>query len=836
MGIMIKYLFRNLREKKFRTFIAVMSIAISAALLFASTSVTDTVVQMYTDSAKRYTGDADLVVRPKADSPSPFFTVKSDFASETDYRIEAVEGSGTYRGANNDTAVFKTVGMRYEDMQMMNPFTLAASQALQPFTGKQAVISQNSATKYGLALGDALALDFGGGVQETFTVAGIAQPTGIFREYGTDAFLLVPINAVRDTMQLASDQINALYIKAQQPERVQGLLKDLAQPYDGYAVREAVPLDEINREIGTISGLFLMLTLIISLMSIFIIYSSFKVIAVERVNVMGVFRSIGATKRTTSTILLTESLLYGIIGGLLGCGLGIGLLYGMAAIANGSLVEGATVAVAFTPVQMLVAFLVAVLLCLISSLVPIVKAARMPLKEILLGKLENNQPDLRPGVGKTLFGLLLVPLGVGLPFLAPPDLALPLNLVAVIVLVLGLLALVPLATPLFAKLCGPLWKLCFGNEGVLAMKNLRGNKSVQNNISLLAVAIAILLMLNTVISGVIQDLTDFYKKSVQFDIMTQAKGMDSAFEQKIKDVDGVRDAYGVYAAGNVEVVGQTGGIGLIEGADPAKYASYWNLYMFEDTQPLLDRLDDGRNIILNNVYKDKFGVAEGDAITLKTKSGDQSYTVIGFVVTRMNETRYAIVSPQNLQNDMQLTTFSTMLVQTEDGYVPRDVAKTIRTEFQAQSPQANAMQDIADNDISNNSKLFLVLQVFLCLAVLVGVLSVMNNLLISFLERKRALAMLRSVGMSRKQMVKMIFVEALSTGLIGGLLGLGGGLAMATIMPHVVEALGSYIAVRYDPLVLVASFIAGSVVTMAASITPALKSSRMNIIESIRME
>ena len=61
-------------------------------------------------------------------------------------------------------------------------------------------------------------------------------------------------------------------------------------------------------------------------MSVFIIYSSYKVITLDRLPIIGTFRSIGATKKAVTRILLLESLFYGCIGGLIGIPVGIFVL------------------------------------------------------------------------------------------------------------------------------------------------------------------------------------------------------------------------------------------------------------------------------------------------------------------------------------------------------------------------------------------------------------------------------------------------------------------------------------------------------------------------------
>lgn len=95
-------------------------------------------------------------------------------------------------------------------------------------------------------------------------------------------------------------------------------------------------------------------------MSVFIIFSSYKVITLERLPVIGTFRSIGASEKTTTKILLLESLIYGITGGLLSIPLGYGILK---LILNGlgeSLSMGIEIPMVVSPLNILLSCTVAV--------------------------------------------------------------------------------------------------------------------------------------------------------------------------------------------------------------------------------------------------------------------------------------------------------------------------------------------------------------------------------------------------------------------------------------------------------------------------------------------
>lgn len=84
---------------------------------------------------------------------------------------------------------------------------------------------------------------------------------------------------------------------------------------------------------------------------------------------------------------------------------------------------------------------------------------------------------------------------------------------------------------------------------------------------------------------------------------------------------------------------------------------------------------------------------------------------------------------------------------------------------------------------------------FSLLALLIGIFGVFNNLIISFLERRRSLAVLRSVGMSKNQALKMFFIEALTGGLIGGIIGALCGYILISISPLILRAIAGLLGI-----------------------------------------
>ena len=100
-----------------------------------------------------------------------------------------------------------------------------------------------------------------------------------------------------------------------------------------------------------------------------------------------------------------------------------------------------------------------------------------------------------------------------------------------------------------------------------------------------------------------------------------------------------------------------------------------------------------------------------------------------------------------------------------------------------------------------------------------GTFGVLNNMIISYLERKRTLAILRSLGMTRWKVMKMLVVEGFATGLLGGAAGTGAGVLILTrIIPYVIRATGSEMRIMLDISIMLYCFCAAVIISVLASV------------------
>jgi putative ABC transport system permease protein len=139
-----------------------------------------------------------------------------------------------------------------------------------------------------------------------------------------------------------------------------------------------------------------------------------------------------------------------------------------------------------------------------------------------------------------------------------------------------------------------------------------------------------------------------------------------------------------------------------------------------------------------------------------------------------------------------------------------------------------------DQLMTDIDTLLAVFYVLLALAVIVSLFGIVNTLVLSTFERTRELGMLRAVGMTRRQVRRMVRHESIITALLGAGLGMALGLGLAAIVTSVFSEEGLTFALPAGSLVAftVVAVIAG----VLAAILPARRAARLNVLSALAWE
>ena len=178
-------------------------------------------------------------------------------------------------------------------------------------------------------------------------------------------------------------------------------------------------------------------------------------------------------------------------------------------------------------------------------------------------------------------------------------------------------------------------------------------------------------------------------------------------------------------------------------------------------------------------------------------------------------------------------TYSHVDVHARDGVSQREVrdavARVLPIGFEAVTGQEASVP--ASDELRSSLEIFpRLLLWFSVVAVFVGSFVIVNTFSILVAQRTREVALLRAVGASRRQIRRLVLGEATGIGLIGSLLGLAVGAALATGLRALVNAVGGDGlpgGLVISPPAVVWAFAVGTLVTLASAYVPARRAARV---------
>ena len=237
--------------------------------------------------------------------------------------------------------------------------------------------------------------------------------------------------------------------------------------------------------------------------------------------------------------------------------------------------------------------------------------------------------------------------------------------------------------------------------------------------------------------------------------------------------------------------------------------------------------------------------AVGDSIGVSTVDGLRSFAITGVAkfasVSSIGGATIAIFDlPTAQQLFHKLGKLDEIQVAASKDVAPDQLASAIKPLLpptaKVETSQAKTTSEI--NDINKSTG---VVQKFLLgfgfIALFVGSFVIANTLSITIAQRVREFATLRTIGGSRRQVLRVVMLEAFVVGVIASILGLVLGLGLAKGLNELFKALGvefpaggTVVATR----TIVVSILAGVIVTLLASLRPAIKATRVPPIAAVR--
>ena len=145
--------------------------------------------------------------------------------------------------------------------------------------------------------------------------------------------------------------------------------------------------------------------------------------------------------------------------------------------------------------------------------------------------------------------------------------------------------------------------------------------------------------------------------------------------------------------------------------------------------------------------------------------------------------------------------------------------------------RAVAVRQIAETEMNLVGKINRFMLALAGITLVVGGFGVVNTMMASVHERIKDIGIMKAVGASRKQIVSMFIYEAIAVGMVGGIIGYIAGTLLSYVLgPLIFDGL----AVSYAPQYLLPALGLAILVTIVASVYPALRASHIRVADSLR--
>ncbi|TMM04509.1 MAG: FtsX-like permease family protein [Actinobacteria bacterium] len=848
---MIRVALKGFRARKLRLALTALAVALGVALIAGTYVLTDTINRSFDKIFQQANSRTDVAVTPHE-------TIKGDHGGSSSSpsiresvlrRIQGVPGVQEAEGGLfSQVVILKTDGKRLGIAGPPNFVSSLRSRRFEAFSfpvgrkpanDREVALDRAAAKRAGLGVGDRIRV-VGTGPAQTLRIVGLT-------EFGGSTFggAVAAVTTLREAQRITGkagrfDTIDVAGRPGVAPAELKRRIR-AATPRSVEVRTGSEEADRQSREIrDNLSFLrigLLAFAGIALFVGAFLIFNTFSITIAQRTRELALLRTLGAKRRQVLRSVLAESLVLGTGGALAGLGLGIALAPGLKALFRlfgADLPAAGTVIAART---VIVALVVGVLVTVLSSLAPALRATRVPpiaaLREgavLPRGRLARFTTPL--AVFLTAAGA--VALGVGLFGGLSTNGALSLIGAGAGAVFLGVALLTPrLVPPLASAVGAPLP----GLTGRLARENAvrqPGRTAVT----------AAALMVGLALVAFASIFADSARSSI-------ARAVDTALVSNVLIIENT-DSYSaiprgagaaaVHLRGVREVspvvfsrarVAGTRGTASVSAIDPATFP---DVYKPRLKQGSLRALHD-RGVVVAKKYADDRHLAVGDAVRLTTPTGHR----VSLTVSGIADDRSGLLADLTVTDRLALTAFgerevALVFVALRPGADAGRTQKTVERVLKTRFPVAEVLtaKQFKDRQAGGITQLLTLIYVLLALSLIVSLFGIVNTLALAIHERTRELGMLRAIGASRRQVRRMVRYEAVITSVIGAVLGIAVGCVLAVAVAQPLRDDGFTLSFPIGTLVVlvVLSGLAGVVM----AIGPARRAARLDVLRALAYE
>jgi putative ABC transport system permease protein len=574
----------------------------------------------------------------------------------------------------------------------------------------------------------------------------------------------------------------------------------------------------------------------------FLIYNAVAMTVVERTREFGMLRTIGMTRGQVIRLILLEAGVLGGLGSLMGLALGMLLARGLTQLMS-NLLNQPLDFVSVPARDLISSWTIGLTVTLLAAGIPAWQAGLISPMEALRVRGKSGEGWLiREGwkLGLVLLVICTILL-IYNPF--PYDVQFRLGSLTVFGLFGGATLLTPATVHGWERVTRPAMRWIYGVSGGLGSRNVqRSRQRTTLTVAALMVGVAMVIMTRSMTESFAGDLKEWMSAYIGGDIYAGSSvPLRSDVGQRLRVIPGVAAVAPIRYL-NVDWQSPEG-IRKINfmALDPGDYTRVTR-FVFSDsatsTEVVVRRLQQGNAVLVSSVLSEKYDLQPGNVIQIKTRSGYQPFEVAAVVVDFYNQGLVVQGSWNDMRRYFRTKEASIFLIKVAEGQSIQAVQERIDNLYGTRYHLVLLSNtSIREQALTLMDQAFSMFDVMALIAIVVGSLGVVNTLTMSVIERTQEIGMLRAIGMTRQQVIRMVLAEAGLMGVIGGVLGVCSGIVLARILFIGMTAMSGYdLTFVLPPAGVALSLIAAIIISQVAAVFPSRRAARVKILEAVHYE
>ncbi|MEZ5078239.1 MAG: FtsX-like permease family protein [Solirubrobacterales bacterium] len=845
--------FRSLRARPLRSALTAAGIVLGVGMVFGVLILVGTIHSTFTNLYTSIYGNTNLIVSGK----SSIGSVPGDTLAQVE-GLDGVEGaSGSVFGVfrlieEGETKTDSRSTLFVAGIDFDAPDTAGAEtvEGREPAADEEIELEEGWADERGFEVGDDLVLSTPAG-PATLAVSGIYRLSGglDLGGYGTAA---MPAPAVRELTGKGDvwDEVNVILAEGAAAEAVAGKIEAIG----GRGVEVATPTakgEDANDQLAGLDVVLYFFSGMALFVGAFLILNSFNMTVLQRIREIGTLRALGASRRRVASSVVGEALILAAIGSALGLLLGVGLAELLAATMR-SLFGLPISSLEIAPFAAIGAIAVGLLATAAGALYPAARAARIPPITALTG---GAGVDRRPGTRRLVAGIALFLPGLAIGGLfwfsnnTGGALAALVGVGSTMTMFVGMVLLSPFVVMPVVRLLAVPTRGLMPAEGRLASDSLRANPlrtsaTAAALVVTLSVVVVNAMMSTSFIGSIAAEVDARFARdlTVQPIGYSEYGGPGTAIAPALsREIAALPEAGTVTPRRVVFMTELPGGgqPGILAAVDPAAWPEVdESRYIDADTAAAMAGLEAG-GAIIGEGYSEETGIEVGDELTLEGASDTREVPVVALLDTFEASGNEVLVSLQTMADVFGIDTDSVVAVTARSAGDRAALATSVERLLERRYPGFEAVdnEEVKQRYEDEINQQFAFFNAIIAIAVVVGLLGIVNTLSMSVIERTREIGVLRALGGSRWRIRRTMLDESLLISLGGSLTGIVAGLVVGAVwITSVREATNVGIDLRIPVTMLIAIAILGVVMGTLAAVLPARRAAGLDPLQALTYE